>query len=107
MQQFVTGLATMFLLLQYFKDAFALQYIVFGLKIVQKVNGFTIETLHVRPHAGKAKLKATNFFKKHILVLFAHNFQMEHLAFTIPFTMKAKDIKNVHLFLCKSAIVDF
>ena len=58
MQQFVTGLATMFLLLQYFKDAFALQYIVFGLKIVQKVNGFTIETLHVRSHAGKAKLKA-------------------------------------------------
>ena len=29
------------------------------------------------------------------------------LAFTIPFTMKAKDIKNVHLFLCKSALVDF
>ena len=36
MQQFVTGLATMFLLLQYFKDAFALQYMVVGLKIVIK-----------------------------------------------------------------------
>ena len=40
MQQFVTSLATMFLLLQYFKDAFALQYMVFGFKIVLKSKWF-------------------------------------------------------------------